>query len=77
MRRRDKKYVEFRSLLIEARKTRGLTQVELGKKLGKPQNFVSKFESGEPRLDVVEFVCIAKALGIEPTAIVKKLADEI
>ena len=46
-------YDRFRLLLIQARKTAGLTQVELAERLRKPQSYVSKFERGERRLDVI------------------------
>jgi transcriptional regulator with XRE-family HTH domain len=57
--------VQFRKILVEARREAGLTQVALAKKLGRPQSFVSKFERGERRLDVTEFLDIARALGID------------
>ena len=50
------------TLLVEARRDAGLTQVALAKKLGRPQSFVSKFERGERRLDVTEFLDVARAL---------------
>ena len=53
-------------LLVQARKDAGITQTELGKRIGQRQTFVSKFELGERRLDVAEFVAVAKALGIDP-----------
>lgn len=43
----------------------GLTQAELSARLGKPQSFVSKYERGERRLDVVEFVEIARELSLD------------
>lgn len=59
--------------LISARKTANITQRELGQRLGKPQSFVSKYERRERRLDVVEFVTIARAIGIDPCAIVREV----
>ena len=53
-------------LLVQARKDGGITQAELGKRIGQRQTFVSKFELGERRLDVVEYVTVCRALGIEP-----------
>ena len=52
----------FEALRQEA----GVTQVELGARLGNTQTFVSKFERGERRLDVTEFVDVCEALGAEP-----------
>ena len=51
--------------LVAARKDAGVTQVELAERLAKPQSFVSKIETGERRLDVVEFCAVAIALEID------------
>ena len=51
---------------MAARKDAGVTQVELAERLGKPQQFVSKVEKGDRRLDLVEFVAIARALRMDP-----------
>ena len=69
------KYEQFRLLLVEARKNAGLSQAVLARKLGRPQSFVSKYERGERRLDVVEFEQVAYALEIEPIRFLKKLYD--
>ena len=66
-------YDYFRLLLIEARKDAGLSQVDLAERLDKPQSFVSKFERGERRLDVVEFRQVADAIGIEPLRFLRRL----
>lgn len=66
-------YDGFRLLLIEARTIRGLTQLALAKKLGRPQSFVSKYERGERRLDVIEFLEVAQALGLDPPNFIRKL----
>jgi transcriptional regulator with XRE-family HTH domain len=58
--------------LVGARKAAGLTQQALARLLKKPQSFVAKYEGGERRLDVVEFVAIARALGADP---LKLMAD--
>lgn len=52
--------------LIGLRKERGVTQVELARRLGKPQQFVSLIECGHRRVDVVEFYVIARALDADP-----------
>jgi transcriptional regulator with XRE-family HTH domain len=62
----------FRQLLIEARKSAGITQAELSSRLKRPQSFVSKYERGERRLDVVEFGEVAKALGIDPIKFLRR-----
>jgi transcriptional regulator with XRE-family HTH domain len=52
--------VQFLGRLQQARAEAGLTQVEVAKKLKRPQSFVSKIESGERRVDVVELSDLAK-----------------
>ena len=64
----------FCELMIKARKTAGLTQHELAKRLHKPQSFVAKYEGGERRVDVVEFVAICKAFGADPSKVLKTLS---
>jgi transcriptional regulator with XRE-family HTH domain len=61
--------------LIEARKKADLTQVEVAERLGKPQSFVAKYEGGERRLDVIEYVAVAKAIGIDPASLLSLLQD--
>jgi transcriptional regulator with XRE-family HTH domain len=54
----------FRDLLKESRIAKNLTQAALASKLGLPQSYVSKYESGERRLDFVETVQVCESLGI-------------
>jgi transcriptional regulator with XRE-family HTH domain len=51
-------------LLRELRNQKGLTQGQLGKAIGAKQAFVSKYETGERRLDFLDLVAICEALGI-------------
>ena len=55
-------YEYFRTLLVAAREKAGLTQVEVSTRMGRPQSFVAKYEGGERRLDVVEFVEVCTSL---------------
>jgi transcriptional regulator with XRE-family HTH domain len=55
-----KHYRSFLNLLKRAREEAGLTQAQVARKLSKPQSFVSKFESGERRIDFVELQYLAK-----------------
>ena len=52
------------SILRTARKRVGVSQVELAERLGNTQTFVSKCERGERRIDAVELVEFAEALGV-------------
>lgn len=51
-------------LLREIRVESGLRQAEVAKKLGFPQSFVSKYEAGERRLDIIELRAVCRALDI-------------
>ncbi|WP_348626773.1 helix-turn-helix transcriptional regulator [Mesorhizobium sp. LSJC285A00] len=59
--------------LIAARKTKGATQTQVADMLGRPQSFVAKYEGGERRLDVIEFLDVAEALGIDPCELLAQL----
>lgn len=50
----DPRYLEFIARLRQARKDKGLTQTRLAELLGKPQPYVSKVETCERRIDLVE-----------------------
>lgn len=65
------------ALLTEAREQAGLSQTELARRLGKPQSFVSKYEGGERRLDLIEFIGVAKALGTDPTSLFRQFVRRI
>ena len=70
-------YKKLRELLLAARERSELTQVELGIRLKRPQSFVSKYERGERRLDVVEFGEVVRALNMDPVALLRKFYREI
>lgn len=59
------KYKHLCDLLMQARESQGLTQAQVAERLNRPQSFVSKYENGERRLDVIEFLEVAAALGVE------------
>jgi transcriptional regulator with XRE-family HTH domain len=63
----------LRSLLRQLRLVAGLRQRELSRRLGKPQSFVSRYESGQRRLDLLELRQICQALGISLTTFVQRL----
>ena len=64
-------------LLKETRQKRGVTQVELAEKLGVPQSFVSKYESGERQLDILELRQICHFIGISFDNFVHQLEERI
>lgn len=71
--RRSPRRARLQEILIEKRSAAGLTQVALAKLLRRPQSFVSKYETGERRLDVIELIEVSEALGADPAAIVRAL----
>jgi transcriptional regulator with XRE-family HTH domain len=59
-------YARLIAMLVAVRHGKGIRQQRLAEKLGKPQSFIAKYEGGERRIDVVEFIEIARALGADP-----------
>lgn len=70
-----RQYDQFRRLLIDARKAANLTQAEVAEELDRPQSFVAKYEGGERRLDVVEFLAVANAINVNPIDLIRQLQD--
>ena len=64
---------QLQDALIKLRKSKNLTQADIALKLGRPQSFVAKYEGGERRLDVVEFVEVVHALGADPSELLAEL----
>ncbi|KAA0682270.1 helix-turn-helix transcriptional regulator [Roseomonas genomospecies 6] len=67
----------LRELLREARQEKGLKQVQVAEALGLPQSTISKYESGERRLDVIEFIDLCEVLGVDPRHIVGRLLTKV
>lgn len=72
---RDYKIIGER--LAAARKKTGVTQVELGRRLGKPQSFVSDYEIGDRRIDLLELGKIAQALGRDVHDLFNEVLDGV
>ena len=66
----------FRRRVREMRMDAALTQAELAARLNRPQSFVAKYENGERRLDVVEFIEVAEAIGFDPAEFVRALSRQ-
>ncbi|WP_395944401.1 helix-turn-helix domain-containing protein [Brevundimonas sp.] len=65
------------SLLVERRQSLGLSQRDLAAKMGKPYSFVAKVETKGRRLDFVEFVAYARALGLAPSDLIDEVANAV
>jgi transcriptional regulator with XRE-family HTH domain len=69
----DIAYLELRRILKDLREEKHLTQAQLARKLSVPQSFVSKYETGERRLDVIETVQICQALETSINQLLSKI----
>lgn len=63
------------ALLIECRKLKGVTQQQLSQKLDRPQSYVSKYERGERRLDVIEFLEVCRHLETDAYELLRTLEN--
>lgn len=70
-------YDVFRQRMAAARKAANLTQATLAQFLNKPQSFVAKYENGERRLDVIEFLLVARVIGIDPCDILRAVEEHL
>lgn len=70
---RTPRYVRLRELLVEARKSAGLSQTAVAERLGRPQSYVADVERNERRIDVIEFLAMAEAIGCDPIAIIAEV----
>jgi len=73
----DERYKVFRQMLAEIRQQKGLLQSDVAEKLGKNQSFVSKYERGERRLDLPEFLDVAEALEFSPSDFIEMYRAEL
>ncbi|MEE8154143.1 MAG: helix-turn-helix transcriptional regulator [Phycisphaerales bacterium] len=67
------RYDRLRKLLVQARTAAGLTQADLAEQLNRPQSFVSKYERGERRLDVVELLEVTDTLRVDPAKLIQQI----
>ena len=61
--------------LADARRRANLTQQELAKRLGKPKSFVSDYERGQRRIDIMEFLAIIRELDANPQEIFQAIVQ--
>lgn len=71
----SERYGAVVALLAQARRDAGVTQVELARRLDRPQSYVSKVERRERRIDPVEFLDWGQALGLDPKALFDRLVE--
>jgi transcriptional regulator with XRE-family HTH domain len=64
-------------LIVAKREAAGLTQTQLAEKLGEYQSFVARLESGQRRIDVIEFLELASKLGFDPAKAIRLVARKV
>jgi len=74
---RSPRQIKLRKLLRDLREKGSLTQADVAARLDKPQSFVAKYEGGERRLSAIEFVDVARALGLDPVIAMRQLLKAI
>jgi transcriptional regulator with XRE-family HTH domain len=72
MAKRSIRQAQLLELLKQVRNEAGLRQIDLATRLKQPQSYISKYESGERRLDLLELNQICKACGISLVEFVKR-----
>lgn len=71
---RSSRHQALKDFLIEKRKQAGLTQAEVAKKLRRYQSFVATVEGGQRKIDVVELLAFAEAIGFDRREAIKRLS---
>ena len=76
-RHRTRQHRALQTVLHAMREGGGLTQAELAGRLGKPQSYVSKYESGERKLELPELDEICRALGTNLETLLRRYRKEL
>jgi transcriptional regulator with XRE-family HTH domain len=70
---RSKRHKALIDLIVARREAAQMTQSDLADRLGEYQSFVARLESGQRRVDVVEFLALADILGFDPSKAISTL----
>ncbi|MGD0014845.1 MAG: helix-turn-helix transcriptional regulator [Bryobacteraceae bacterium] len=68
---------QLQAFLRQIRTEAGLTQTDVAHRLGQPQSFVSKYESGERRLDILELREVCRVIGLPLPELVRRLEQAL
>lgn len=70
-------HIKLQALLRQVRLEAELRQIDLAERLGETQSFVSKYEAGERRLDLVQLHRVCEALGVPLVELVRRFEEGI
>ena len=71
---RSQDHAHLIAMLKAERKRAKLTQQQVADQLGVPQSYVAKYEGGERRLDVLEYIAVVRAIGSDPVELLGRLS---
>ena len=71
----SKEHRKLREILKRERKDAGLRQLDIAKKTNRSQAYISKFEKGDLRLDVVDFVRVCNSIGCDHHKVIDEIFD--
>ena len=69
-----RRHEALRAFLVARRKSAGLRQVDLAKRLGRSQSYVSHIEIGQKRIALIELIDWAEAIGFDPEEAITEIA---
>lgn len=72
----SEEYRRFIQAMVAARNRAGISQAELSQRVDLDQSKIAKYETGVRRLDVIEFIKLTSALGLDPAAFLREFIDE-
>lgn len=71
----SQRHLMIAAALAEARRAKGMTQVEVASVLGRRQPFIANIESGERRVDLVELIDLAAIIDLDVSALISRIRD--
>lgn len=73
---REELYARIIQALVDARREAKLRQVDVAKRVGWPQVYVSRYENHERTLSVAEYVEVARAIGVDPVGMLAVILEK-
>lgn len=73
----DEAYARFVERLVRHRKAAGLSQQDVADKLGWQQSVIAKIETAQRRIDIIELVRLAEAVGFDPSRLVRETRTDM